>query len=392
MRQPVRGISLFLVPVPAADGGPGERNVRTVSVSTSSASTAADLRDGLRGCDRLSRRRSERRPGRDVHDDESRAAGRRLEGLAVSERSYQRARDYARERVQGRVPGIEGRAVIIHHADVRRMLLTMKAYIEAMRSLAYVTAAELDLAHRHPDAEKKALHQARVDLLTPVVRAGAPRWASSSRSACRSTAAWATWRAGGRPARCHITTSTGTTGIQANDLVGRKILRDGGRALKDLLAEMRALDADLARHGSLQDVRAAHAEGCAAVEAAASWLAANHASHPAVPGAVSFNQLMLIGTVAGGWQLARAAVVAAAARARAEPIARSTRRSSRRPSTRNIMPLAVHTPCDRGGADALLELPEKTSSRPGLSGPASSDRFLNCPYQAAWRCRRPPPA
>ena len=75
-----------------------------------------------------------------------------LEGVAVAERAYQQARDYARERVQGKVPGQQGRAAIIQHADVRRMLLTMKSYIEAMRSIAYVTAADLDISQRHADA------------------------------------------------------------------------------------------------------------------------------------------------------------------------------------------------------------------------------------------------
>ena len=102
----------------------------------------------------------------------------------------------------------------------------------------------------------------------------------------------------------------GTTGIQANDLVARKILRDGGASLTALLAEMQATDADLARHPALAAVRKAHAEGCASVAAAGRWLAANHAKNPAVPGAVAYSMLMLLGTVTGGWQLARAAVIA----------------------------------------------------------------------------------
>src|SRR5690606_11384961 len=96
----------------------------------------------------------------------------------------------------------------------------------------------------------------------------------------------------------------------ANDLVARKILRDGGDSLVALLAEMRATDADLARHPALATVRKAHAEGCASVEAAGRWLAANHAKNPAVPGAVACSMLMLLGTVTGGWQLARGAVIA----------------------------------------------------------------------------------
>ena len=151
----VRGISLFLVPkfLLKADGSPGERNgVRPISVEhklgihgsptcvmafdKAVGHLVGELNNGLAAMFTMMNHAR---------------LGVGLEGVAVSERAYQRARAYAKDRVQGRVAGATGRSPIIGHADVRRMLLTMKAYIEAMRSIAYVTAADLDLARRHPE-------------------------------------------------------------------------------------------------------------------------------------------------------------------------------------------------------------------------------------------------
>ncbi|MCP5140191.1 MAG: acyl-CoA dehydrogenase [Chromatiales bacterium] len=315
----VRGISLFLAPkfLLKADGTPGERNtVRPVSVEhklgihgsptcvmafeNAVGYLVGELNNGL--------------PAMFTMMNHARL-GVGLEGVAVAERAYQQARDYARERVQGKVPGQKGRVAIMQHADVRRMLLTMKAYIEAMRSIAYVTAADLDISLRHADAATRALHQARVDLMIPVVKG----WSTEVGQLLTSLGVqihggmgYAEETGAAQYLRdARITTIyEGTTGIQANDLVARKILRDGGASLTALLAEMQATDADLARHPALAAVRKAHAEGCASVEAAGRWLAANHAKNPAVPGAVAYSMLMLLGTVTGGWQLARAAVIA----------------------------------------------------------------------------------
>ena len=170
----VRGISLFLAPkfLLKADGTPGERNgVRPLSVEHKlgihGSPTCVMAFEGAVGY--LVGELNNGLAAMFTMMNHARL-GVGLEGVAMSERSYQRARDYAKERVQGRVPGESGRAAIIHHADVRRMLLTMKAYIEAMRSMAYVTAADLDLARRHPDAAIRARHQSRVELMTPVVK------------------------------------------------------------------------------------------------------------------------------------------------------------------------------------------------------------------------------
>ncbi len=238
-----------------------------------------------------------------------------LEGVAVAERAYQQACTYAFERVQGRTGSTDARGAIVGHPDVRRMLMTMRAGIEAMRALAYVTAAELDHAHRHPDPAQRARHQARLDLMTPVVKG----WCTEMSQVLTSIALQIHGGMGYveetgvaqylRDARI-TTIYEGTTGIQANDLVGRKILRDGGAALRALLGDMQATGAELARHADLADIRAAHDRGCDELGRAAQWLATHHGDDPRVPGAVAWHLLMMLGTVAGGWQLARSALVA----------------------------------------------------------------------------------
>jgi len=191
----------------------------------------------------------------------------------------------------------------------------MKAYIEAMRSIAYVTAADLDLSQRHPDATTRARHQSRVELMTPVVKG----WSTEMSQVLTSLGVQIHGGMGYveetgaaqylRDARI-TTIYEGTTGIQANDLVGRKILRDGGESLRVLVADLRAFEAELANVADLLVLTQGLREGRQAIEAAGAWLAANHARHPAAPGAASYHVLMLLGTVTGGWQLARGALIA----------------------------------------------------------------------------------
>jgi alkylation response protein AidB-like acyl-CoA dehydrogenase len=240
-----------------------------------------------------------------------------LEGVAISERAYQQALGYAKERVQGRAEGSDAEVTIIHHPDVRRMLLTMKSYIEAMRSVAYLTGATLDRAHREPDAKVKAAEQSRLDLMTPVVKG----WCTEMSQVLTSIGLQIHGGMGYveetgaaqhlRDARI-TTIYEGTTGIQARDLLGRKILRDGGESLRSLIGDMRATDAELDGHGEQVDsIRLALTEAIQNVETATDWLLANHDRSADVPGAVSVSFLMLLGTVAGGWQMARAAAAAA---------------------------------------------------------------------------------
>ncbi|MBM4197010.1 MAG: acyl-CoA dehydrogenase [Gammaproteobacteria bacterium] len=238
-----------------------------------------------------------------------------LEGIAISERSYQKARAYARDRVQGRTADGRSRA-IIGHPDVRRMVVTMKSQIEAMRAAAYCVAADLDFAHHAPDPAARARHQARVDLLIPVIKG----WCTETAQQLTSIGLQVHGGMGYveetgvaqyyRDARI-TTIYEGTTGIQAGDFVGRKILRDGGTALQALIADMRATVRELKAGGERLAVIAAGLErGVAALAASAAWLAGNWQRHPAIPGAASYHLLMLTGVLLGAWQHGRSALAA----------------------------------------------------------------------------------
>jgi len=243
-----------------------------------------------------------------------------LEGLALGERAYQHAVAYARERVQGRA--IEGSASgvpIIRHPDIRRMLMLMRSQVEAMRALAYVVAAAHDAAIRHPDAAEREQNQAFVDLMIPVVKA----W-------CTETGNELTYLGvqvhGGmgfieetgaaqymRDARI-TTIYEGTTGIQANDLMGRKIAREGGTTLKSVIGRMQQTRVEVARQAGPEFVALAAAlgRGIEALQLAGGHIVANYGSdvRAVAVGAVPF--LRLTGIVAGGWMMARAALVAQA--------------------------------------------------------------------------------
>jgi len=240
-----------------------------------------------------------------------------LEGVAISERAFQRALAYARERVQGRDLAGGGTVPIIRHPDVRRMLMLMKSQTEAMRALAYVVAASLDVAARHPDAKMRQQNQAFVDLMIPVVKG----WSTETGIEVASLGVQVHGGMGFieetgaaqhlRDARI-TTIYEGTTGIQANDLVGRKIAREGGATAKGWLAHLKAFDAELAKSGNadVQAIRAALAAGASAVGDSVDFIVA-HARKDVMAtfaGAVPF--LKLMGVVAGGWQMARAALAA----------------------------------------------------------------------------------
>jgi len=317
----VKGISLFAVPkyLINDDGGLGERNdVKAVSVEHKlgihGSPTCVLAFDGALG----------QLVGKPNHGlacmftmmNHARL-GVGLEGVAIAERAYQQALAYAKERVQGQTADHAGSATIINHPDVRRMLMHMKANIEAMRAISYVAAAELDKVSAEPDAERKAAAQARLDLLTPIVKA----WCTETGQVLASLGLQVHGGMGYieetgaaqyfRDARI-TTIYEGTTGIQAGDLIGRKILRDRGESLQAFIADVSKTDAELARHAdSLAVIRDGLQDACQALIGATEWLFGNFSRDASVPGAVSFNFLMLMGTVAGGWQLARAAVAAA---------------------------------------------------------------------------------
>ena len=177
-----------------------------------------------------------------------------LEGIGLSERAYQRALAYARDRTQGTEIGAKSRdkVAIIRHPDVRRMLMLMKSRTEAMRALACVVAAAMDTARCHPDATQRADSQGFVDLMIPVVKG----WSTESSIDIASLGVQIHGGMGFieetgaaqhlRDARI-TTIYEGTTGIQAADLIGRKIARDGGQAIRGVIEQMREVEGQLVR-------------------------------------------------------------------------------------------------------------------------------------------------
>jgi acyl-CoA dehydrogenase len=241
-----------------------------------------------------------------------------MEGLSISERAYQQALAYARERVQSRDVAGGGKSVtIIHHPDVRRMLMSMKSQIEAMRTLAYVVAAAVDKSLRHPDKEERARNQAFVDFMIPIVKG----WFTETGIEVASTGIQVHGGMGFieetgaaqhlRDARI-TTIYEGTTGIQANDLIGRKIARDGGTTAKEVIRVMRLVEADLGKAPGedMAAMREAFSAALTAVEECVSWMVITYGNdvRAAHAGAVPF--LKLMGIVCGGWQLARSALIA----------------------------------------------------------------------------------
>jgi len=250
-----------------------------------------------------------------------------MEGVGLADRAYQGAAAYAKERVQSRDigGGSAGPVTIIHHPDVRRMLMSMRAASEATRAVAYVVAAAMDRAHHHPDATERKKNQAFVDLMIPIVKG----WSTELAIQVASTGVQVHGGMGFveetgaaqhlRDARI-TTIYEGTTGIQANDLIGRKIGREGGVTAKAVIVEMKAAAAALAKSGD-EDLKAIGARletGVTALAEAVDWIVANSGSDPKAvhAGAVPFLELM--GIVSGGWQMGRAALAAHAKLAKGE--------------------------------------------------------------------------
>ncbi len=244
-----------------------------------------------------------------------------LQGLGIAERAYQAARDYAKERVQGRPAGRKTgeRVSIIHHPGVRRMLLTVKSQIEAMRAFGYVLAADIDAAHRHQDAAERRRRQGRMELLTPVLKG----WCTELGVEIASLGIQVFGGMGFveetgvaqylRDARI-APIYEGTTGIQAGDLVGRKLTMDGGEAVTALIADMRAVEAQLPAEADAQfaTIRDWLAGGIEALEQSTRWMLGTIGRNPDEALAASVGYMMLTGYVCGSWQMARAALAAQA--------------------------------------------------------------------------------
>jgi acyl-CoA dehydrogenase len=245
-----------------------------------------------------------------------------VEGIGLSERAYQAALAYARERIQGTEPGVRGgaRVPIVRHPDVRRMLLLMKSQTEAMRALAAVSAVSLDAARLHPRVEERERHQAFADLMIPVVKG----WCTENSIDIASLGIQVHGGVGFveetgaaqylRDARI-TTIYEGTTGIQANDLIGRKLARDAGRAAQSVIADMRATAgaaaaaAASASSANLSQMAGALDAAVDALERAVLYVVENYAKDIRSVSVGAVPLLRLLGITAGGWQLLRSALI-----------------------------------------------------------------------------------
>ena len=242
-----------------------------------------------------------------------------VQGIAVADRAYQKAVHYARERVQSRpVDGsIKASAPIIHHPDVRRMLMTMRAYTEGCRAMASVAAAAYDAAHHHTDADTRKQNNAVYEYMVPLVKGFSTEMSLEVTSLgvqvhggmgfIEETGAAQYYR----DAKI-LTIYEGTTAIQANDLVGRKTARDGGQTPKALAAQMEKTEAELLHIGTDDGKAIAHrlAAARAAFLDVVNFIVDTAASDPNAAYAGSVPYLMLAGNVVSGWQLARSYLAA----------------------------------------------------------------------------------
>jgi acyl-CoA dehydrogenase len=240
-----------------------------------------------------------------------------VEGYGIAERSYQQALSYARDRKQGKTllgKGEDDQA-IINHPDVRRILMTMKSTIDAMRCLGLECAASFDQARRHPDEEVRIRMQRRGELLTPLVKGWSTEMGVDLCSLgvqvhggmgfIEETGA-AQYLRDSRIAPIY----EGTTAIQANDLIGRKTARDGGIGMAELIQDMRATLTELEQHDdvNLKAIIKRFEPAVTAAESATEWLLGQNDA--TLPAASSVEFLMLHGRLAGGWMMARSALAA----------------------------------------------------------------------------------
>ncbi len=322
----VKGISLFIVPkfMVNADGSLGARNdAHCVSIEHKmgiKASPTAVLQFGDHG-GAVGYLIGQENRGLEYMFIMMNAArfGVGVQGIAIADRAYQKAVQYARDRVQSRpVDGsVAGSAPIIHHPDVRRMLMTMRSLTEGCRAMSLVAAAAYDAAHHHADAEVRKQNQAFYEFMVPLVKGYSTEMSLEVTSLgvqvhggmgfIEETGAAQYYR----DAKI-LTIYEGTTAIQANDLVGRKTLRDGAQMAKAVAAQIEGTEAELAKRGSaaakamLKQLSAARK---AFVESA-EFIAGNGKGNPNAAFAGSVPYLMLAGNLVAGWQLARALMVA----------------------------------------------------------------------------------
>ena len=322
----VKGISLFIVPkfMVKADGSLGARNdAHCVSIEHKlgiKASPTAVLQFGDHG-GAMGELIGEENRGLEymfiMMNAARYAVG--IQGIALAERAYQKAAAFAKDRVQSRpVDGsLPGSGPIIHHPDVKRMLMTMRAYTEGCRAMAITAAAAFDVSHHHPDAEVRKQNQAFYEYMVPLVK-------GYSTEMSVEVASLGVQVHGGmgfieetgaaqylRDSRI-LPIYEGTTAIQANDLVGRKTARDGGRTPKAIAAQIAVTESELAKHDSAaaRSMRKRLSAAREAFEQVVDFVAGNTKASPNAVFAGSVPYLMLAGNVVAGWQMARALVIA----------------------------------------------------------------------------------
>jgi len=324
----VKGISLFVVPkfLVNADGSLGARNdVHCVSIEHKmgiKASPTAVLQYGDHG-GAVGYLVGEENRGLEymfiMMNAARYAVG--LQGIAIAERAYQHAVKYAKDRVQSRpVDGsMNTSAPIIHHPDVRRMLMTIRSLTEGCRAMATVAAAAYDAAHAHPDASARQQNAAFYEFMVPLIKGYSTEMSLEATSLgvqvhggmgfIEETGAAQYYR----DAKI-LTIYEGTTAIQANDLVGRKTARDGGQTAKAIAAQIEKTEADLLANGSDHAVAVAHRLQAAreAFVDVVNFVAGNTKASPNAVFSGSVPYLMLAGNLMAGWQLARSLLVAQA--------------------------------------------------------------------------------
>ncbi|MDO8374415.1 MAG: acyl-CoA dehydrogenase [Polaromonas sp.] len=333
----VKGISLFVVPkfMVGKDGALGARNdVHCVSIEHKlgiKASPTAVLQYGDHG-GAVGYIVGQENRGLEymfiMMNSARYAVG--MQGIAIAERAYQKAVTFAKDRVQSRpVDGsINASAPIIHHPDVKRMLMTMRAYTEGCRAMASVAAAAYDASHHHPDADVRKQNQAFYEYMVPLVKGYSTEMSLEVTSLgvqvhggmgfIEETGAAQYYR----DAKI-LTIYEGTTAIQANDLVGRKTARDGGQTAKGIAAQIETTEAQLLKQGGAAAKTVARRLKAAreAFVDVVNFVAGNTKASPNAVFAGSVPYLMLAGNVVAGWQMARSLLVAEEHLARGEDTA-----------------------------------------------------------------------
>jgi len=322
----VKGISLFVVPkfMVNGDGSLGARNdVHCVSIEHKmgiKASPTAVLQFGDHG-GAVGYLVGQENRGLEYMFIMMNAAryGVGVQGIAIAERAYQTAVRFSKERVQSRpVDGaIAAGAPIIHHPDVRRMLMTMRAYVEGCRAMASVAASAYDAAHNHPDAQVRKDNQTFYEFMVPLVKGYSTEMSLEVTSLAVQVHGGMGYIEETGVAQYYrdakiLTIYEGTTAIQANDLVGRKTSRDGGQTGKALAAQIETTEAALIKSAT-PDALAMAKRLKAAREAfldVVNFVAGNSKASPNAVYSGSVPYLMLAGNLMAGWQMARALLVA----------------------------------------------------------------------------------